>query len=153
MSVDFSIPREYIPWDGKGAPGPCPRCGGTLQQENATYMVLTRRGNKIMDSFITNSREGWFCTQCPALLINPQSVAGIFSHPLPGKWDLGEAFAIEGIVNLNAIPKNKQHLPLGAANNPIPLVLFTNVSTAAAPDPRPASPTQRSRAKRRKGKR
>jgi len=136
MSIDFSVPREYIAWEGEGDPGPCPKCGAPLKQEYAMYMVLTRHGNEMADSFMTTSDEGWFCTQCPVLLLNPQAI----SEGLPfgfRKWDVGDEFAIVGIVDLDAIPPKKQDLPLGAPNNPVPLVEFCNVK-----GPRPAQSSE-----------
>ncbi len=148
MSIDLSIPREFIPWEGEGKPGPCPRCGAPLKQESATYMLLTRRGDQTTDSFMTNSDEGWFCTQCPVLLINPQPLAEIHSFGIP-KWDFGDEFAVVGIVNLDAIPPDKEHLPIGDPGNPIPLVEFSNLRDSDTAQPRGARKRRR-RVKKRK---
>ena len=48
-------------------------------------------------------------------------------HPLP-HWDVGGKFVLAGIVNVDAIPEEKQDLPLGGDDDPIPLVEFTKVS-------------------------
>jgi hypothetical protein len=148
MSVDFSIPREFIPWQGEGEPGPCPRCGAPLTQEEAVYMVLTRRGDQTTDSFMTNSDKGWFCTQCPVLLLNSQHLVEALPFGLP-KWDVGNEFAVAGIVNLDAIPPEKEHLPIGAPGNPIPLVEFSNLREPDEPQPR-RSRKRRRRIKKRK---
>ena len=39
-------------------------------------------------------------------------------------WDVGNEYCVEGIVDLDAIPEDKRHLPLGAEGNPIPLIEF-----------------------------
>ena len=50
------------------------------------------------------------------------------ARALPATVDVGPEFAVLGIVNLDAIPPGKQHLPLGGDDNPIPLVEFTRVT-------------------------
>ena len=132
MTIDFSVPREFIAWEGDGDPGSCPKCGAPLKQEHATYMLLTRRGGKLADSFMTGSDKGWFCTQCPALLLNPQEFSEPLSMGMPG-WDVGNQFAIVGLVDLDAIPPEKDDIPIGAPGNPVPLVEFSNIRA-----PRPA---------------
>ena len=39
-------------------------------------------------------------------------------------WDVGNEFCVEGIVDLDAIPEHKRHLPIGDENNPMPLIEF-----------------------------
>jgi hypothetical protein len=125
--VDITIPRECIYQGFEEQPGPCPRCGGPLQQSRQTYLVATRRGKEFTDNFIVGSDMGWFCARCPTVVINPEKVSELFMHPLP-RWDIGTGFAVVGIINLDSIPEEKCHLPLGDEDNPIPLVKFTNVS-------------------------
>ena len=125
--IDITIPRECIYQEFEGQPGPCPRCGGPLQQSSQTYLVVTQRGEEITDSFMIGGDIGWFCARCPTVVINPEEVNKFFTHPLPN-WDIGEEFALAGIVDLDAIPEEKRDLPLGDDDNPIPLVEFTDVS-------------------------
>lgn len=59
--IDITVPRECVLSQAtdcrhksfEDQPGPCPRCGGSLQQSRQTYLVVTRRGRKITDSFIS----------------------------------------------------------------------------------------------------
>jgi hypothetical protein len=125
--IDITMPRECIYQDFEEQPGPCPRCGGPLQQSMQTYLVVTRRGEEIADSFFIGNEMGWFCSHCPTVVINPEEVREFLTHGLP-KWDTGNEFVVAGIVDLDAIPEDKQHLPLGDDDNPIPLVEFTDVS-------------------------
>jgi len=125
--IDITIPRECIYQEFEGQPGPCPRCGGPLQQSRQTYLVATRRGKELTDNFIVGSDMGWFCARCPTVIINPEEVSELLIHPLP-RWDIGTSFAVVGIINLGAIPEEKRNLPLGDDDNPIPLVEFTNIS-------------------------
>ena len=129
--IDIARPRECVYKQFKDEPGPCPRCGGPLQQSYQSYVITTRRGTKIADSFMTGSDMGWFCTRCPTVVINLEDVTKLLQHGLP-HWDIGNRFAILGIVDLDAIPKEKQNLPLGGDDNPIPLVRFTNTSNETA---------------------
>ncbi len=149
-TIDLSIPREHIPGEGTGNPGPCPRCGAPLQKESATYLLLTMRRGQPADSFITGTDKGWFCPQCPALLLNFQELARPLKFGL-SKWKVGNEVAVAGIVDLDAIPKSKAELPLGAPGNPIPLVEFTNSGgPAALPGPRQSNhPGSKKRKKRR----
>lgn len=124
---DVSVPRECIYRSFEGQPGPCPRCGGSLQQSYQSYMVGTRRGNDLTDSFVMGNDMGWFCTHCPVVVINPSEVSEHLPYDSP-KWDIGEKFVVLGIVDLGAVPQDKRELPLGGDDNPIPLVQFTNIS-------------------------
>ena len=146
--IDITEPRECIYRRFEDHPGPCPRCGGPLQQSSQTYMVATRRGRKITDSFMVGSNFGWFCTRCPTVVINPDDVAEMLQHSLP-RWDVGHEFAMVGIVDLDAVPEEKNHLPLGDDDNPVTLVEFTNVSDQTTPrrPARKSKPTRRKRAR------
>jgi len=130
--IDITIPRECIYQEFEEQPGPCPRCGGPLQQSSQTYLVVTQRGEEVTDSFIVGSDMGWFCARCPTVVINPEEVSKLLIHPLP-RWDIGTGFTVVGIINLDAIPEEKRHLPLGEGDNPIPLVEFTTVSDETVP--------------------
>jgi len=125
MPIDFGIQREMLMLPLSGKPGPCPRCGGALQQTYATYVIATRRGTRMTDAIMAGGDLGWFCLNCPTLVINESEV----NHTLGvagGRWDIGTEFVVMGIVNLDAIPESKKHIPLGDDGNPIPLVEFTS---------------------------
>lgn len=126
-SIDITRPRECIYKSFADHPGPCPRCGGSLQQSHQTYLVATRRGSKIADSFLIGSDFGWFCTRCPTVVIDPADVSEVLRYSLPD-WDIGTKFAVAGIVNLDAAPEEKEDLPLGDDISLIRLVEFTNIS-------------------------
>ena len=142
--IDITVPRECIHQRFEGRPGPCPRCGGRLQQSNQTYMVATRRGKKIADAFVMGNDMGWFCTRCPTVVINPDEVSDFLVHGLP-HWDIGDEFVVLGVVDLDAVPEEKRDLQLGTDENPYPLIQFVNVG-GQEPSSRPAR--QRKRAPR-----
>jgi len=154
--IDITIPRECIYQQFKGEPGPCPRCGGPLQESHQTYLIATRRGKKIANSFIVGNDMGWFCMRCPTVVMNPEQLSDILLHGLP-RWDVGNEFIVLGVIDLDAIPEEKSHLPLGDDDNPIPLVEFTNISSETAPGRparrRKATPRKRTAPARKKGKR
>ena len=61
-------------------------------------------------------------------------------------WDVGNEFFVEGIVDLEAIPEDKRHLPIGGADNPMPLIKFKG---PGAPPPRkPLNKKQRQQRKK-----
>jgi hypothetical protein len=150
--TDPSVPLRCVYRAFEGKPGPCPRCQGTLHQQHQTYSVATRRGNRLTDTFLIGSDFGWFCEDCPTVVINPGEVGEMLSHSRPD-WDTGDAFAILGLVDLDAVPKDKEHLPLGTDENPIPLVEFTGVSGGSGARPTRRRRSKRSRPKRSKSKR
>jgi len=125
--IDVTVPRECICRPFREHPGACPRCGGSLQQSYQSYLVITKRGREITDSFVMGGDMGWFCTQCPTVVINLDKLEEMFQYSLP-HWDVGNEFTIAGIVDLDAVPEEKSELPLGDEDNPIPLVRFTRVS-------------------------
>lgn len=124
--IDITIPRECVYRQFEGQPGPCPRCGGLLQSHTATYLVETR-GSSNADSFFISGDMGCFCAQCPTVIINPEEVRAFLTHGMI-HGTVGEEFVVAGIVDLDAIPKDKEHLPLGHKDNPLPLVAFTGVT-------------------------
>lgn len=143
--IDITIPRECVYQQFEGQPGPCPRCGGPLQSHYAGYLVDTRRRRKDTDSLFISDDMGWFCAQCPTVVINPEDVSEYLMHSLPN-WDVGTEFVVLGLVDMNAIPEGKRDLPLGGDDNPIPLVAFTNIAQEEAlrsPSQSPETPSHR----------
>lgn len=142
--IDLSKPRQVVYQSFVGGPGLCPRCSGRLQQSRETYAVATRRGRKLLDSFVIGSDFGWFCVGCPVVVINGRRVREMLDNSLP-HWDVGNEFCVEGIVDLDAIPEHKRHLPIGGTDNLMPLIKFQNPEL---PPPRkPLNRTQRQKRK------
>ena len=83
--------------------------GEPLQQSYQSYVIGTRRGSQITDSFLMGSDFGWFCIRCPTVVIDPAQVKRRLEHQLP-QWDTGTDFAVLGLANLDAIPpENDPH--------------------------------------------
>ncbi len=132
--IDITIPRECIYQQFEDQPGPCPGCGNPLQSSAQTYLVATRRGERITDSFFISGDMGWFCTNCPTVVINPDRVSDMMGTSLP-HWDVGSEFAMMGIMNLDAVPPEQRHLPLSEIE-PLPLVPFRQILGEASAPPR-----------------
>ena len=73
--INKETPRQAEYRSFRGNPGECPGCGGSdLVNEQQTYMVATRRGRKIADSFVVSGDFGWYCKSCPTVVINRDKV-------------------------------------------------------------------------------
>jgi uncharacterized C2H2 Zn-finger protein len=139
--IDISQPRESILRAFRGHPGSCPRCGAALRQQRETYLVATRRGKRLADSFTMGSDFGWLCPQCPTIVINTTEVEKLLKAS-GWRFDVGEEYSVLGLVDLDAVPPAKRHLPLGDPGNPLPLVRFSNMQ--------PAPPESKPRKKKRR---
>jgi len=137
--VNIKIPRQAIYRSFTDDPGTCPRCGKTLVNERQTYMVATRRGKKITDSFIMRDDFGWFCKSCPIVVLNEKEIYKMFSVGAKKWGNVGQEYVVLGIVDLDAIPADKRNLPLGGEDNPVPLIEFEDVYETPKILPQPAS--------------
>ncbi|MBI3242605.1 MAG: hypothetical protein HYZ49_09970 [Chloroflexi bacterium] len=108
-----------------------------MKQERATYMIATRQGRRIADSFVLGGDFGWFCPACPTIVINGDRVSEMLGFGKQG-WNIGSEWAPLGLVDLDAVPESKRHLPLGTDDNPYPLVEF--IHSDGAPGGPPALP-------------
>jgi hypothetical protein len=125
-----SIPRNMFWSSDVGGISRCPECKGSLENEHHTYVFATREGEEI-DTFIVGSKCGYFCQHCPIVVLDYDSAAEVlsFAYGSPGTFE----FLAMGIVDLEAIPNNRQHMELGTDENPVPLVEFTNVGQDSPP--------------------
>jgi hypothetical protein len=130
--VNIKIPRQSVYQSFKDNPGACPRCGGKMTKEYQTFAVATRHGKRIADSFIVGGDFGWFCESCPTVVINTDEVGKMFDFQ-KSDWNIGSEFLVLGIVDLDAIPASKRHLPIGDPGNPLPLIKFSEVARNTTP--------------------
>jgi hypothetical protein len=124
--IDLHIERECILLSFRKRPGPCPRCGGPLESQHAIYLIVTKDGTEINDSLIISEDWGWFCPQCPTVVIDPGDIQQALQFTLP-TWDVGTEGLPAGIIDLDGIPPEKQHLPLGHEDVDLPLIPFSAV--------------------------
>jgi hypothetical protein len=123
---NIKIQREAVYKDFAATPGPCPKCSGALEQANLPYMVVTRTGNRMGDSFLISGNFGWYCQSCPVVVLNQAQLSQMMGFSKPG-WKVGQEFSVMGVINLDAIPENKRHLPLSSPEMPNVLVKFSNL--------------------------
>jgi len=123
---NIKIHREAVYKDFVDEPGPCPKCSSVLEQANLPYMVVTRTGNRLEDSFLISGDFGWYCQSCPVLVLNRAKLSKTMGFGKPG-WKVGQEFSVMGVMNLDAIPENKRDIPLGSPGMPNVLVKFRNL--------------------------
>jgi hypothetical protein len=86
-------------------------------------MAMRRRGE--LEMFLVGNDGGYFCAGCPTVVLDHDDFA---ESAVVGLGSRGDAeFAVLGLVDLQAVPKEKSNVPLGADDNPVPLVEFTNL--------------------------
>lgn len=122
---DSSIPRKMF-WSNE-IPNSrlCPNCDAKLEREYHSYVIATRKGNDY-ESSITGNDGGYFCPNCKIVVLDHDMFAELASQST--KFSKPFGFTVLGIVDINAIPEDKENIPLGGDDNPVPLVEFTNLS-------------------------
>jgi hypothetical protein len=135
---DAAIPRRMFWSDSLVNKKRCPLCHSTLENEYHHYIMVIRSGKETTAVGAAND-YGAFCPECPVVVLDKngferlarESVEKNPDWKMPG--DL--SFIVIGIVNLNAVPEDKRHLPLGGDDNPIPIVEFLReIDTASQSD-------------------
>jgi hypothetical protein len=121
--IDIRQPRLALYRQLVGHPGECPRCGGELRQHYQSYVIVSHTGSRLADPFMVGSTFGWFCVQCPVVVINSREVGALLGHAR-SDWDVGAEWTVLGLLDLDAVPEEKRSLPLGTGENPLPLVRF-----------------------------
>jgi hypothetical protein len=111
----------------------CPLCHTTLEKEYHHYMMAIRSG-KETTSLTTGNDCGAFCPECPIVILDRKRFEQIIEETAERPdWGISGAvqYVVLGVVNLDAIPEDKRHLPIGGDDNPIPLVEFLNETDMA----------------------
>src|SRR5262245_55431514 len=124
--VDVSIPRKMFWSDKLVNKKKCPLCHSALENEYHTYMMVTRSGGETTP-FITGNDSGAFCPECPVVVLDRKGFERIIEAAAekPDREISGAIqFVVLGIVDIEAVPEDKRHLPLGDDDNPLPLVEF-----------------------------
>ena len=119
---DASVPR-WMYWSNRiSPPDKCPKCNTSLEAEYHTYLFFTKEGGNVVP-FMVGNDGGKFCSQCPVVVLDNEVFA---ETALSGGASGNSIFTVAGIVDLNAIPEEKRHIPIGDDDNPLPLVEFLN---------------------------
>lgn len=117
---DVSIPRKMY-WSNKiQSTTVCPECGGDLEEESHSYVLLVKKGIENAQYIIGNN-GGNFCKKCPVVVLSNK----VFSQSAEFFASNG-TYMVAGIVDMDAIPEDKRNIPLGEEGNPTPLVNFIN---------------------------
>ena len=116
---DASIPRRMYWNTDLKASDVCPECGTPLEKEHHCYVLLVKDANGV-NPFLAGNDGGSFCPKCPVVVLD----LDVFSKDAAVVASETASIMITGIVDLESIPEDKQHIPLGGDDNPIPLVKF-----------------------------
>jgi hypothetical protein len=126
--------------DEVGGTATCPECGSRLESESHAYLLAVRKKDDIQP-FVIGNDGGYFCPDCPTIVLDRENFA--FFAQTAAHRPSGQ-FVVMGLVDLEAIPPDKKHVPIGEDDNPIPLVKFTNYSRPG-PASRPQSDSDEKR--------
>ena len=126
---DASIPRRMYWNNDLKASDVCPECGTPLEKEHHCYVLLLKEANEVIPFLIGND-GGSFCPKCPVVVLD----IDVFSKSAAVGAPKSESLMVAGIVNMESIPEDKQHIPLGEDDNPIPLVEFLPPKTVRKND-------------------
>jgi hypothetical protein len=111
----------------------CPLCHSALENEYHHYVMAVLSGGETTP-FITGNDCGAFCPECSIVVLDKKGLEKVIEE-IAERPDSGISgavqFAVLGIVNMDAIPEDKRHLPLGDDDNPIPLVKFLSETDMA----------------------
>jgi len=124
---DASVPRKMFWSDKLVNKKKCPLCHSTLENEYQDYIIAIRRGEDIT-TLGAGNEYGAFCSECPVVVLDRKGferfIGGIVKESPNLEISGAVSFVVLGIVNMDAVPEDKRHLPLGGDDNPIPLVQF-----------------------------
>jgi hypothetical protein len=99
----------------------CPECGSSLIEDSCT-VIIAAKSDTDEGEFMSNMTGSHFCNSCPVVVFDSEKIEEAARHGIRGDSNL--RYLIGGIVNFNAIPKEKRHLEIGIDDNPVPLVHF-----------------------------
>jgi len=99
----------------------CPECGSDLIPQSVSILLLVESSIDEAD-LMTNIAGSHFCMKCPVVVFDKDKLDQAALLGIRGKINV--SYRVGGIIDLNAIPDNKKHLPIGTDENPMPLVRF-----------------------------
>jgi len=117
---DLSIPRrKYYSQDFELAC--CPECGTQMIADNCTILIKAESDTD-EGEFLSNLSGSHFCSSCLVVVFDSNKIETAARLGIRGDKNL--KYLIAGIVDFNAIPKEKRNLEIGIKENPLPLVNF-----------------------------
>ena len=146
-TIDLTLPRMVFYRAVKPVPmSPCPRCGTALSPETGVYFVATRQGMRQGESFMMSGDFGFYCPACPTVVVDPEELGRYFDAGAH-KWDIGDAYGVLGLIDLDAIPEEQRHVPIDELEE-LPLVPFEpgeRPLRSQSQRPRPPKPRRKKR--------
>ncbi len=118
---DVSKPRRMYWSDEVENPDRCPKCFAKLEEGSHTYLMVIAHSGTI-DSFHVGGGGGYFCAHCPVVVL-ARPTFDLFAE-VAMRSSKRFKYDVLGIVDLDAVPEEKRHLPFDEENNPLPLVPF-----------------------------
>ena len=119
-----STPKKMYWSDNAHGTKRCPGCQTALVPKHHSYLMVLRHGES-MDSRIVGSVGGHFCTACPVVVLDRARFDDYAATSSAVRT--ASDYLVLGLVDLSAVPEDKRCLPFDEVNNPLPLVMFTNL--------------------------
>jgi hypothetical protein len=111
------------------------------------YFVATRQGRQQGENFMMNGDFGFYCPACPTVVVDPEKLGRLF-YAGAQKWDMGDAYVVLGLIDLEAIPAEQRHVPIDELEE-LPLVPFEPGDRPRLPQKqRPRKPKPRRKKRR-----
>ena len=135
-----SIPRRMFWSDKLVNRKKCPLCHSPLENEYHTYGVAIVSGREAT-TFITGNDAGSFCPECPVVVLDRKIFEQVMEDIVEERPDWGMSgdlrYIVMGLVDTDAVPEDKRHLPPGDEDNPISVVEFLQeIDTASRSESR-----------------
>ena len=89
---DASIPRKMFWSTDTGNTDFCPDCHGRLERDSQSYLLLVRENGDVQPLIIGN-RDGYFCANCPVVVLDYDTFAesAIAGNPSSSGFDLKDS--------------------------------------------------------------
>ena len=115
-------------------------CHSPLENEYHTYGVAIVSGREAT-TFITGNDAGSFCPECPVVVLDRKIFEQVMEDIVEERPDWGMSgdlrYIVMGLVDTDAVPEDKRHLPPGDEDNPISVVEFLQeIDTASRSESR-----------------
>jgi len=124
---DASVPRKMFWSDKLVNKKKCPRCHSALENEYHIYGIAVVSGRETT-TLITGNDAGSFCPECPVVVLDRKDFEQVMVDIVEERPDWGMSGALRyiviGLVDTEAVPEDKRHLPPGDEDNPVTVVEF-----------------------------
>ena len=126
-----STPRKMYWSDDVRGTRLCPDCHAKLVPRPQTYLLILRHA-KYTATHLAGSAGGHFCPACPVVVLDRKQFDDYAATSSDAR--AGSSYLAPGLVDLSAVPEDKADLPFDELDNPLPLVMFTNLQQGPEPE-------------------